>query len=193
MEDSSVDLLVRARRGDDQARERLYARLRPVLRRWARGQVPERARSFLDSEDLVQDVLTTTIRQVREFQPHVDHGLHAYLREVLRNRIRSELRRQYHRPCIEGEPAEDVVSQEPSPLERAFDDEARRAYEDVLAELPEEQRAMVIARVEFELPWHDVAAVGGKSSGDAARMSVARVVARLSRSLGIRRSGGRAK
>jgi len=182
--DSSVALLHRAQAGDAEARERLYRRLLPIMRCWARGQVPEKARAWLDSDDLVQATLTETLARVQVFEPRRDHGLHLYLREALRNQIRDELRRLYRDPERAEELRDSVPDEAPSPLERAVSDEARESYERALAELPEDERTMVVSRVEFGLSWRDVAALSGKPSADAARMAVSRALVQVARAMG---------
>ena len=126
-DDSSVALLHRAQAGDAEARERLYRRLLPIMRRWARGQVPEKARAALDSDDLVQATLTETLAQVQVFEPRRDHGLHLYLREALRNQIRDELRRLYRDPERAEELPESVPDDAPSPYENTVSRRAPRA------------------------------------------------------------------
>jgi RNA polymerase sigma-70 factor (ECF subfamily) len=177
-------LLHRAQAGDDGARERLYRRLLPVMRRWARGQVPERARAHLDSDDLVQEVLTETLVTVQTLEPRRDHGLHVYLREALRNKIRDELRRIYRNPGQVEELSEALPADDPSPFDNAVNDEAHALYEAALEELPEAERVMIVARVEFGLSWRDIAELGEKPSEDAARMTVSRALVRIARSMG---------
>jgi RNA polymerase sigma-70 factor (ECF subfamily) len=183
-DDSSLALLHRAQAGDAEARERLYRRLLPIMRCWARGQVPEKARGWLDSDDLVQATLTETLARVQVFEPRRDHGLHLYLREALRNQVRDELRRLYRDPERAEELPESVPDDAPSPYENTVSDERRERYESALAELPEAERAMVVSRLEFGLSWHDIAALSGKPSADAARMAVSRALVQIARAMG---------
>ena len=183
-DDSSVALLHRAQAGDAEARERLYRRLLPIMRCWARGQVPEKARGWLDSDDLVQATLTETLARVQALEPRRDHGLHLYLREALRNQIRDELRRLYRDPERAEELRDSVPDEAPSPLERAVSDEARERYDRALADLPEDERTMVVSRVEFGLSWRDIAELTGKPSADAARMAVSRALVQVARVMG---------
>jgi RNA polymerase sigma-70 factor (ECF subfamily) len=183
-DDSSLALLHRAQEGDAEAREQLYRRLLPIMRCWARGQVPEKARGWLDSDDLVQTTMTETLARVQLFEPRRDHGLHLYLREALRNQIRDELRRLYRDPERAEELPESVPDDAPSPYENTASDESRERYESALAELPEAERTMVVSRVEFGLSWHDIAELSGKPSADAARMAVSRALVQIARAMG---------
>ena len=62
---SSFALLLRAREGDEAARNELCARYLPRLRRWAHGRLPVWAREHLDTEDIVQDALMKSVRPAR--------------------------------------------------------------------------------------------------------------------------------
>ena len=145
---------------------------------------PRRRARWLDSDDLVQATLTETLARVQVFEPRRDHGLHLYLREALRNQIRDELRRLYRDPECAEELPESVPDDAPSPYENTVSDERRERYERALAELPEAERAMVVSRVEFGLSWHDIAALSGKPSADAARMAVSRALVQVARAMG---------
>src|SRR5262245_49147049 len=67
--ESSFDLVLRARAGDQQAAEQLCARYLPRLRRWAHGRLPNSARNALDTQDLVQETLIHVLRQLPNFDP----------------------------------------------------------------------------------------------------------------------------
>ena len=67
--ESTFSLIERARAGDTQALERLFARhLRP-LQRWATGRLPKWARDLADTDDLVQDTLLRTFKKIESFEP----------------------------------------------------------------------------------------------------------------------------
>ena len=90
---SSLVLLERVRAGDPQALNRLVQRYLAPLTRWAAGRLPGWARDLSDTDDLVQDALMRTVRQLDRFEPRRDGALHAYLRSAVMNRIRDEIRR----------------------------------------------------------------------------------------------------
>ena len=58
--DSTFHLISRARNGDQEAIERLFARHLKPLQRWASGRLPKWARDLADTDDLVQDTLLQT-------------------------------------------------------------------------------------------------------------------------------------
>ena len=90
--ESTLQLLVKARSGDESALESLFARYAAPLRRWAHGRLPRWARDVADTPDLVQDVLLQTFKRLEHFDPRTEDALQAYLRQSLMNRVRDELR-----------------------------------------------------------------------------------------------------
>jgi DNA-directed RNA polymerase specialized sigma24 family protein len=63
--ESTVVLLEKAKAGDREALDSLFARYLPPLRRWACGRLPAGARDLLDTHDVVQDVLLQTPGEAR--------------------------------------------------------------------------------------------------------------------------------
>jgi RNA polymerase sigma-70 factor, ECF subfamily len=91
--ESTFALIERARDGDEQALERLFARhLRP-LQRWASGRLPKWARDLADTDDLVQDTLLKTFRRIESFEPRRVGALQAYLRSSPTEQLSVERRR----------------------------------------------------------------------------------------------------
>lgn len=176
--ESSFELLERAKAGDSAALNQLLSRYMPPLRRWASGRLPRWARDLSDTEDLVQDTVVQTLRHIGTFQPRREGAFQAYLRQAVMNRIRDELRRARRRAPPE-ELAEDMPSAMASPLDEAIGREAAERYETGLAELRDEEREAIIARVELEQSYEEMAAMLGKSSPDAARVAVRRALVRL--------------
>ena len=94
------------------------------------------------------------------------------------NRIRDELRRAKRRPPPE-ELADDVRSPLASPLDEAIGEEATERYEAALAELRDEEREAIVARIELQCSYDEMAVMLGKPSPNAARVAVRRAVMRL--------------
>jgi RNA polymerase sigma factor (sigma-70 family) len=185
---ATTDLLQRARRGDQEALNDLFRRQLPPLRRWARGRLPKWTRDLRDTEDLVQETLTQTLRHVDDFEPRHEGALQAYLRQALMNRIRDEIRRVARHPTPAGLDDEDgFADAAPSPLEEAIGREAIERYEAALQRLRPEEREVIIARVELQQSYQQIAAAHGKSSPDAARMAVTRALVRLAEEMDVER------
>ncbi|HEY2433387.1 MAG TPA: sigma-70 family RNA polymerase sigma factor [Vicinamibacterales bacterium] len=182
---TTADLLQRARLGDDGARNELFARYLPSLRRWARGRLPRWTRDLRDTEDVVQETLLQTLKNLDAFEPRHEGALQAYLRQALMNRVRDEVRR-VSRHGVTEEIAEDVHQDAgASPLEEAIGSEALARYEAALARLRPAEREVVIARVEMGHSYQQIAAGHGKASADAARMAVSRALLRLAEEMDV--------
>ena len=176
--ESTLDLLQRARAGDQQALDALFARYVPLLRRWASGRLPRWARDLADTHDLVQEALLQTFKKIDTFDYRGEGALQAYLRQVLLNRIREELRKAARRPDGTGL-GEEQVDPAPSPLESAIGQQALEKYERALEKLSAADREAVIARVEMGLSYEELAEAMGKPTADAARKAARRAVIRL--------------
>jgi len=176
--ESSVELLERVRLGDNEALDRLLKRYVPGLRRWARGRLPRWARDLADTEDLVQETVVRTLRNLKGFQQRHDGALQAYLREAMMNRIRDECRRAGRRPGLD-ELDEAMPGKDLSPLEAAVGSEMLARYEEALQRLRPEDRELVVARIEMGYAYAEIAVMTGKSSADAVRVAVARALVRL--------------
>jgi RNA polymerase sigma-70 factor (ECF subfamily) len=177
----TLDLVRRARSGDRGALDALCARYLPRLRRWAAGRLPRGARDRMDTDDLVQETLLRTIERLPAFDPRGPGAWQAYVRQALVNRLRDEARRAARRPPGGETTPEEPVDPGPSPLEEALGREALARYEAALAALSDEDREAVVARVELDGSYAEIAEVLGKPSADAARMAVARALLRLAR------------
>jgi len=174
---TSVELLQRARGGESEALERLLQRYLPAFREWASRRMPPWARNSVDTDDLVQETLLHTIRQLQHFEPRRDGALQAYLHQALRNKVRDRLRQLGRRRPVTFPSQE--PDRRPSPEEAAIGHEAYERYEAALARLSARDREAIVARIELRQGWAEVAAALGKPSADAARMAVARALRRL--------------
>lgn len=183
---STADLLARARRGDADALNELFARYLPPLRRWARGRLPAWTRDLRDTDDLVQETLLQTLGRLGSFEPRHEGALQAYLRQALVNRVRDEVRRVARRPAA-GVLDEEHPDPAVSPLDEAIGTEAVERYEAALQRLAPEEREIVVARVEMGNSYQQIAAAHGKPTADAARMAVARALVRLAAEMDVER------
>lgn len=176
--DASVELLARIRDGDADALNTLMARHLPALQRWARGRLPYGIRDLEDTADLVQETVIQALRHLNHFDYRREGALQAYLRQAVYNRIRMEFRRKRSRPArTELDSArEDAAA---SPLELAVGQEALERYELALARLKSEDREAIVAKMELECSYAELARALGKPSADAARMAVGRALLRL--------------
>ena len=184
---STLSLLTRAKAGDEQALNDLFARYVPSLQRWARGRLPRWARDLADTSDLVQETLLQTFKKIEGFEHRGEGALQAYLRQAVMNRIRDELRKAQRRPQAveidDGQPDDGV-----SPLEAAIGTEAVERYEGALQRLTEGERELIVARIELGLTYSEMADTLQRPSADAVRMAVGRALVRLAEEMGGRES-----
>jgi RNA polymerase sigma-70 factor, ECF subfamily len=176
--ESTFALIERARAGDREAVERLFARHLAPLQRWASGRLPKWARDLADTDDLVQDTLLRTFKRIEDFEPRRVGALQAYLRQAVLNRLRDEVRRKGRQPeAAELDGLEADGSQ--SPLEEAIGREAVERYERALERLRPEEREAIIARVEMDYSYEELAQALGKPTAEAARKAAQRALVRL--------------
>jgi RNA polymerase sigma-70 factor, ECF subfamily len=174
----TLELILRARAGDQSALEAILERCLPPLTRWAHGRLPPAARGHLDTGDLVQDAAMNAIARLDSFQPRQVGALQAYLRQSVINRIRDEMRRFGRRPVTVEYP-ENLPAEEPSPLELAIERETYDAYREALSRLRLKEQELVIARIEAQWTPAEIAEHFGFKTVDSARMAVNRAVQRL--------------
>lgn len=176
-------LLDRAREGDERARDRLVARVLPPLRAWAHRRLPRRARDLAETDDLVQVAIVRSLRHLDSFENRGEGALLAYLRQVLLNLVRDEVRRADRRRP--GEPLDDARLADPGPslVEEVVGRETLARYEAGLARLSPEQREAVILKVEMGYSNPEIAEALGRPSADAARVFVARALAQLAEAM----------
>jgi RNA polymerase sigma-70 factor (ECF subfamily) len=177
--ESTRTLILRVRKGDETARDQLFSRFLPGLRRWAHGRLPSKARSLVDTDDVVQVSLMRALARVEEFDPRRQGAFLAYLHQILLNCIREEIRRAGRRPTGE-ESIDELPEDRPSLLERTIGNDALSAYDAALGRLPQEQQQAVILRIEFGFTHQEIADALRRPSANAVRMQVARGLVRLS-------------
>ena len=183
---STLDLLNRARQGDQDALNELIRRNQGPLRRWARGRLPRWTRDLRDTDDLVQETLVQTLKHIDSFEHRHEGALQAYMRQALINRVRDEVRRVNRHPAVSAiEEADQHAVQAASPLEEAIGTQALERYEAALGRLRPEESQIIQARVEMQQSYQQIAAAHGKATADAARMAVSRALLRLAEEMDV--------
>src|SRR5579872_4330378 len=104
---TSISLLDRLRRPDQQAWERFVALYTPLLYYWAQrmGLRPQ------DAGDVVQEVFKTLVEKLHAFRYDPQKSFRGWLREVLRNKCTD------HRRGNSIPPADEAVSKLPDPAD----------------------------------------------------------------------------
>ncbi len=173
-------LLSRARSGDTNAREELFQRFLPILRRWAHRRLPLRARDLAETSDLVQITLLRSLNRLDQFESQGEGAFLGYLRHILLNVVREEIRRSSRRGSHQ-HLDETLASPLSSVVEQVVGMDQMERYQRGLAMLNAEQQQAVLLRVEFGYTYAQIAEALAKPSADAARMTVARAFTALAR------------
>lgn len=176
--DATLELVQRARSGDQAATDELFARYQARVRRWAHGRLPAAARGALDTQDLVQDTLAKVFQRMPAFEPRHPGAFRDYVWTTLWNCIR-DIARTHTRRGPADPLDSDLPSVSPSPLEEAMGREVFNRYEAAMDRLRPEDREAIVARVELGLSHTEVAKALGKPSVAAAHMAVSRALVRL--------------
>jgi len=179
--DSTV-LLRRAKAGDTLARNLLVKKHLSALRRWAHGRLPAHARDMVDTDDLVQVTMVRALDHLGGFEPRHAGAFFAYLRQILLNQIRDEIRRASRRPERE-DLNEDLLTDGPSLLDLAVGRDARERYERALLKLSSDQQEVVVLRLELGFTYAEMAEALERPTANAARLLVTRALVRLTKEM----------
>jgi len=161
----------------------LLVRSLPRLRKTMRGRVPQNARGYLDTCDIMQDAAVQTLCRLACFTPEHEGSMPAFMRQVMRNRVHDEFRRTVRRPRCE--PLDDSArSAAPSPLAVLLAAERQRRFQRALQKLRNKDRQLIMARVANEDSLATIARQFGLATTAAAGMAVRRAEQRLRSQLG---------
>ncbi len=177
-DETTVELVIRAKAGDAAALEAILQRSLPPVRRWAHGRLPSAARGHADTEDLVQEAAASAIARLEHFHPQHVGAMQAYLRRSIINAIRDRIRSVVRRPVL-AELPDDLPAAGMSPLEQAIGRETYEHYRDALSSLRPTDRELIVARIEAQWTPREVAERFGYRSEDAARVATSRAIRRL--------------
>jgi RNA polymerase sigma-70 factor (ECF subfamily) len=179
---STTQLLVLAQNGDGLACNLLVKKHLPALRRWAHGRLPVYARDLIDTDDLVQITMLRALDHLKGFESKHAGAFFAYLRQILLNRIRDEIRKTSRRPAHD-ELGNEIQDAAPSPLDQAVGSDARERYEQSLRKLSEDQQEAVVLRLELGFTYEEMAEALERPSANAARLLVTRALVKLAREM----------
>jgi RNA polymerase sigma factor (sigma-70 family) len=179
---TTLHLLTRAQKGDGDAVDALFGRHLPALRGWAGRRLPQWARDIADTQDLVQETILQTLKNLKSIESRGKGSLQAYLRHALLNRVRNELRRASRHPAAEAID-ERLAATQTSPLDSVIRREQFERYQSALAQLSKSEQDLIVARLELGLTYEEMADALGKPSWNAVRMATARALMRLGEEL----------
>ena len=156
-EPTDEELMLAYGGGDGAAFEALYSRHRGALFRFMLHQVRDHALA----EELYQDVWQRVITARARYRP--DARFSTWLFQIAHNRLADHWRALQHRPAAPADAQERTEREaDPDDPERrlsAF--EERRRLQLALQELPEDQREVVLLRLEQELTLEQIGEITG--------------------------------
>jgi RNA polymerase sigma-70 factor, ECF subfamily len=180
---ATLELVERARGGDQTAWEILMRRYRGPLQRFARSRLARQPRRLTDTDDVVQDVTINVFRRLHRIELRFPGALLAYLRRSVSNRVADE-----HRRAVRQGPTATLDDNLPdghqSPLDLTIDHDKVRAYRVALLALSADDRLAIVMRLERGEGYDVIADRLGKPTPNAARVAVARAMFRLAKQMG---------
>ncbi|MFT3756680.1 MAG: RNA polymerase sigma factor [Pseudoxanthomonas sp.] len=143
--------------GDALAFEQLYARHRGRLYRFLLRQL----RNPALADELFQDVWQKVIAARSGWQPQAAFG--AWLFRIAHNRLGDHWRAQKHRPAAPDDADERLarIADADTPERQLSEFEQRRRLQLALAELPDEQREVLLLRLEQGLTLEEIGEITG--------------------------------
>jgi RNA polymerase sigma-70 factor (ECF subfamily) len=185
-------LIDQARRGEPGALDQLLESYRNYLRLLARTGVDRTLRGRADPSDVVQDTFLRACRDFEQFRGTSEAELAGWLRQILARTLANRARhdRAQRRAAAREQSLEQLLGQSSQALEQMLvsqghspSDSAQRrdlgvVLADVLAELSEEQREVVVLRHLEGLSWDEIAQRMGRTPG-AVRMLRTRALKQL--------------
>jgi len=138
------------KRGSNEALTRIYEKYLGPMLTLAMGLLNDASAA----EDTVQDVFVSFAQSRRTFRPR--GSLSGYLATSVVNRVRDRRRRLGRQAAQASGPVE-RATESVRPDQRVILDEQARLLNDAIAELPEEQREVVLLRLKADMKFRDIA------------------------------------
>ena len=154
---SDETLMLAYAAGDAAAFEQLYARHRGKLYRYLQRQLRDNA----VADELFQDVWQRVIASRSGWKP--DAGFATWLYTIAHHRLGDHWRSLKHRPSAPADADERMARvADPDTPERVLSEfERRRQLQLALDDLPEEQREVLLLRLEQELTLEEIGSITG--------------------------------
>lgn len=196
----SLALLERAQAGDAQALEALVSGLQERLLRIVRirlGPAGTGLRRYLESGDVAQETWRAACGALRDLRVRDGSDLLNWLSRIATNQIRDQLDRMHaQRRARDRERGfAETSSAEPAdprsgPVSRAARNEVVEVLDAAIAELPEDQREVILLRDYCAAEWEAIAPRVGRESVHAAQQLHQRAWMKVRRIAGPRLGGG---
>lgn len=175
------DLVHKAKGGDAEALDRLFARYYEKVRRAVRARIGHQLRARLETADILQSAFARAFVNFDRFEMRTEGSLLHWLAEYAQGQVRDAADEQNaakRRPPgglvdidakVDGRPTIELPASGAEPGESAANAELDRAIERCLDELPEHYRNVIVLRDYDGLEWSEVATRLAKNTESAAR------------------------
>jgi len=144
-------LLWRFKRGNREAFRLIYEKYADALLTLAANLLNDKA----DAEDVVQDVFISFVQSWQKF--HLRGSLKGYLATCVANRSRDYLRKDRRRQTLTVNKAEQTTTVVKSPVQLVVRSEQLQKLSHAVAELPYEQREVIVLRLHGEMRFRQIA------------------------------------
>jgi RNA polymerase sigma factor (sigma-70 family) len=172
------ELVIKAQRGDEMAIDVLLRRVMPALTRWAHGQRPAGVLGPFETGNLIQKAMFRSIGRLEAVKPGRPGSMQALLRRAVLDRARDDARR-VRRRAASVEPDDSRASDEATPLQSGIRREAHHRFGEALLRLRQNDRQLIVARLQLQLTFGQIARRFKLSSAPAARTAFNRAAQRL--------------
>jgi RNA polymerase sigma factor (sigma-70 family) len=182
---ASLELVARARDGDAEAREQLFRRYYPRVFRVVRARMGRELRALEQPEDLVQETFLAALGALVRYEAREDASLIDWFARLTEHQIHDALKhhralkRDRAREVQEAAGAHEPAARDTPPLERLSRAEEARLLDECIAELPHDEREVLVLRDHADASWELVARTLGRPSEAAARELHRRAQVRL--------------
>ncbi len=143
-------LIFRLKRGDEQALRQIYEKYKDTLLTVAASML----RDTSEAEDVLHDVFVSFTKGIREF--HLYGSLKNYLISCLVNRARDIHRKKMYQ-VVGLDSTGPIRSDSDGPTEAVIDDEESQLLTEALAQLPAQQREVIILHLQGGMKFREIA------------------------------------
>lgn len=181
LSDATTLLVRRAQSGDDQAKEQLFERYLPRVRRIVGLRLNVTTRSLLNEDDLVQESLLDAVRNLDKFEKQSEGRFCNWMARIVENRLKMTIRRDKaakrdvdkvrRLSDLDGSSSSgpDLPAKDPTPTAQARGNELDEILEQKLLAMSDRHREVMILRTFCQMSFEEVADEMGLGSGASAR------------------------
>lgn len=139
-------LVPAAQQGDPDAVDQLLRDLRPKVVRYCRARIDQQRSTYASADDVAQEVLLAVFQALPSYRPS-NCGFEGFVFGIAAHKVADFYRSRYRAPLPAYEDGQDRVDPDPGPDQVALRDEQRRMLDQLLDQLTECQREVVVLRV----------------------------------------------